>query len=366
MEPLEFSLCALYKNEERNLEKFLQNHTGLFDEWVMVDTGSTDRSNDIVKSFGITPHFFQWVNHFSIARNYSLTKATKPFIVVLDMDEQVLKEDFERLKTIIKESGKDVYSLLQVNFTPDRGDLNWKSVRTLPSRFHELAPGYIPSPLFRVFRNHKGVEFNGKIHELVGDSVSRLKLSSKITDVPIYHYGWLEARTDEEKKRKKETYREMIKQAWESDQSPKMAFYYLKTLEDSQEKIRLGFKLTKQFPRIKQYWEVMVGAAIELEQWDRALSYIQKGLNHHPGNTTLMSAQARCLNETAQPGQALEIVERLMRDDPGNPAYWFEKFRSLLMLGRKQEAQTLTRQFPPDFPPALARELSGMVNSTRT
>ncbi|MCP5108613.1 MAG: glycosyltransferase, partial [bacterium] len=362
MEDIQFSLCAIYKNEEKNLEIFLRRHIDLFDEFVLVDTGSTDRSNEIVESFGLSHYFFPWVDDFSKARNFSLTKAGKSFIVVLDMDEHVLKEDFLRLKTIIRETGKDVYSLVQVNFTGSREDLSWKSIETLPEAFRTVAAGYIPSPLFRVFRNRKGVEFHGIIHELVGESVSRLKLSSKVTDIPIYHYGWIgTGRTEEEKSRKKAAYSEMIRKAWEADRSPKMAFYYIKSLEDPREKIKLAFRMSKEYPDVKQFWEILAQNAAQLGQWARGLSYVEKGLIHHPGNTVLLATQVRCLNETAQPQKALEIVETLLKADRGNPVYWFEKFRSLVLLGRGEEARSLVRLSPHHFPPDLAMELE-MLN----
>ena len=359
---IEFSLCAIYKNEEKNLETFLNRHIDLFDEFVMVDTGSTDRSNEIVESFGISRHFFQWVNDFSKARNFSLTKATKPFVIVLDMDEQVLEEDIQRLKTIIRESGKDVYSLVQINFTDAREDLSWKSIETLPRAFYSAAKGYIPSPLFRVFRNFEGVCFHGIIHELVGESVNRLKLTSKVTDIPIYHYGWIDTgRTEEEKNRKKIAYREMIRKAWEADPSPKMAFYYIKSLEDPGEKIKLAYRMSKQYPEVKQFWEILAQNAANLGQWTRAISYAEKGLGRHPGNTSLQATMARCLNETAQPQKALDLVEGLLKKDKRNPVYWFEKFRALVMLDRTTDARELVRKLPRHFPPELAKELETML-----
>ncbi len=364
MEPLEFSLCALYKNEEKNLETFLKRHINLFDEFVLVDTGSTDRSNEVVKDYGLDHYFFEWPKDFSIARNFSLTKPTKPYVAVLDMDEWVPEAEFLRLKEIIRETQKDVYSLRQINFVDDREDMNWKSIETLPQEFHEVAEGYIPSPLFRVFRNFKGVEFHGVIHELVGESVSRLKLSSKVTDVPIYHYGWIErGRSEEEKLAKKKAYKEMIQKAWKKDPSPKMAFYYIKSLDDPKEQIKLAYKMSKQQPGIKQFWEILSGNSAQLGQWERALSYAQKGLQHHPGNLTLLGTQVRCLNELQQPAPALALVEELLEKDRGNPAYWFEKFRALVMLNRVKEAKELTKQFPPHFPKDLAEQLMKSVTS---
>ena len=359
---MDFSLCAIYKNEEKNLEKFITDHSGLVEEMILVDTGSTDRSNEIVRDHGLPYYFFEWINHFAAARNHSLSLATKPWIIVLDIDEQVLKEDFQRLNTIMTEKQKDAYSLKQINFTDNFEDMNWKSVSLLPEEFHSLADGYIESPLIRVFRNHKGVCFHGAIHELVGESLNQLKLSSCITDIPIYHLGWVGAgRNDEEKQRKKKAYRDMILREFEKDPSPKMAFYYLSTLENPAEQLRMAFHLTKIYPGVKQFWDIMARTAAGLSQWPRALSYAEKGLDHHPGHVPLLIIKAKCLNETARPSDALDILQPLLKKDPLQPVYWFETFRSLLLLRRREEAETLARQLPPQFPPSLAKELLGIL-----
>ncbi|MCP5046970.1 MAG: glycosyltransferase [bacterium] len=355
---IEFSLCTIYKNEERNLEKFIADHRRFVAEMVLVDTGSTDRSNDIVRSHGLDYHFFQWTQNFSEARNFSLTLPTKPWIIVLDIDEQVPEDDFHRLTAFMKEKQKDAYSLKQINFSDAFEDMNWKSITKLPERFHGFAKGYIESPLIRVFRNHKGIRFHGAIHELVGESIHRLNLTSCITDIPIYHLGWTSsARTDVEKQRKKDSYKALIKKEWEQDPSPKMAFYYLSTLESPAEKLQLGFRLTRQFPEVKQFWEVLARTSAGLEQWTRALSYVEKGLQHHPGHTPLLAIKLKCLNETLEPGNALELANSLLEKDPLHPLYWFEKFRSLILLQRREEAEALTRRLPPQFPPHLAEEL---------
>jgi len=342
---VEFSLCGIYKNEEKNLEKFITHHFDSVEEMVLVDTGSTDRSNEIVKTHGLEYHFFRWTSNFSEARNFSLSLAAKPWIIVLDMDELVLKEDFTRLKEIMNCQKKDAYSLRQINFTDTVDDLNWKSIHTLPPTFHSTAAGYIESPLIRVFRNFKGVCFHGAIHELVGESIHRLNLSGFITDIPIYHFGWIaSARSDTEKQKKKKAYVELIKREWEKDPSPKMAFYYISTLDNHEEKLRLSFKLTHQYPEVKQFWEIMSHSAAALKQYERAISYAEKGLELHPGHVPLLILKARCLNETGQPQQALDIVEGLLMKDAKNPISRLEKFRSLVLLKRKDEANAFLKE----------------------
>jgi len=359
---IEFSLCAIYKDEDQNLEKFITDHRDHVAEMVLVDTGSSDRSNEIVRAAGLEYHFFAWPGNFAEARNASLKLPTKPWVIVLDIDEQVLPEDFQRLKEVMLKTGKDAYSLRQINFSDAFEDINWRSSDGLPEQFRSLAQGYIESPLLRVFRNHRGVRFHGAIHELIGESVHQLKMSSMKTDVPIYHLGWTgAARTDEEKLRKKRAYRLLIKQEWEREPSAKNAFYYLSTLEDAQEKLRLGFQLSRRFPEVKQFWEELARSAADLQQWERALAYVEKGLHLHPGLVPLLAVKLRCLNETARPEEALATADLLLAGDRLHPIFWFEKFRALIMLQRRDQAEALSADLPPRFPRYLADRLMAIL-----
>ena len=62
----------IVRNEEENLPHCLESVRGLFDEIVVVDTGSTDRTNEIAREFGAKVFDFAWIDDFAAARNESL------------------------------------------------------------------------------------------------------------------------------------------------------------------------------------------------------------------------------------------------------------------------------------------------------
>jgi glycosyltransferase involved in cell wall biosynthesis len=66
----------IVRNEENNLSQCLASVAGLFDEIVIVDTGSTDRTIEIARSFGARVFDFVWVDDFGAARNAALARAT--------------------------------------------------------------------------------------------------------------------------------------------------------------------------------------------------------------------------------------------------------------------------------------------------
>ena len=87
------SLCMIVKDEEEFLPGCLESVKEAVDEIIIVDTGSTDRTVEIAKSYGAKVYFHPWENDFSKARNYSISYATGDWIMYLDADEELFKED---------------------------------------------------------------------------------------------------------------------------------------------------------------------------------------------------------------------------------------------------------------------------------
>jgi glycosyltransferase involved in cell wall biosynthesis len=92
------SLCVICKNEEKNIGTLLESVSGdLFDQIVVCDTGSTDGTLDVLKKYGVQIEHFEWVDDFSAARNFAFSKATSDYIMWLDSDDYLKKEDYQKL-----------------------------------------------------------------------------------------------------------------------------------------------------------------------------------------------------------------------------------------------------------------------------
>ena len=92
------SLAIIVKNEEKNLARLLDSVNGLYDELVIVDTGSTDRTVEIAKTYTPNVHFFEWVKDFSKARNYAFSLCTNQWIMWLDADDILKPEDVKLIR----------------------------------------------------------------------------------------------------------------------------------------------------------------------------------------------------------------------------------------------------------------------------
>ena len=86
---IRISLCLIARDEERFLPGCLASVSGVVDEIVLADTGSTDRTVEIARAAGATVVHHAWDEDFSAARNAALAAATGDWILLLDADERL-------------------------------------------------------------------------------------------------------------------------------------------------------------------------------------------------------------------------------------------------------------------------------------
>lgn len=173
LHPSPISLCMIVKNEERFLPGCLQSVTGLVGEIVVVDTGSTDQTVEIARSFGAKVYNFKWNNDFAAARNFALRHCTLPWILYLDADERLHPEYHSEIRKAIEANQADAFYLkVYSNVSGILG--NVPHIQAYP----------------RLFKKLPGARFEGKIHEQITPSLKRLKARFKYLDVTIEHLGY--------------------------------------------------------------------------------------------------------------------------------------------------------------------------------
>ena len=90
------SVCMIVKNEEKVLARCLDSLAGLWEELIIVDTGSSDATKDIAKKYTDRVYDFAWTGNFSNARNFSFSKAGCDYIYSADADEVLDEENREK------------------------------------------------------------------------------------------------------------------------------------------------------------------------------------------------------------------------------------------------------------------------------
>lgn len=100
---------AIVFNEEKNIEALIQN-LDFVDELILVDSFSTDRTVEIIKSH---PHVKLIQNpflDFTSQRNFALDHASYEWVLFLDADERITKElKNEIIETVSSKESKDAY-----------------------------------------------------------------------------------------------------------------------------------------------------------------------------------------------------------------------------------------------------------------
>lgn len=85
---MKVSIAMIVRDEAHMVGGFLEAVTGLWDELVVVDTGSTDDTRERFRAAGARLFEFPWRQDFAAARNESLRHVTGDVVLVLDADER--------------------------------------------------------------------------------------------------------------------------------------------------------------------------------------------------------------------------------------------------------------------------------------
>jgi len=94
---ISISLCMIVKNEAKTIAHCLESVKYTVDEIILVDTGSSDQTKEIAGSYTDQIFDFEWIDNFSVARNFSFNQAKMDYILWLDADDVLLEEDQKKM-----------------------------------------------------------------------------------------------------------------------------------------------------------------------------------------------------------------------------------------------------------------------------
>ena len=152
--PITVSLCMIVKDEEEALTRCLESVSGLVEEIVIVDTGSTDKTRDIAAGFTDKVYSFTWIDDFAAARNEAFSHATMDYCMWLDADDVLLESDREAFRTL-KETLDPAVSVVMAPYHTGFD----QEGRVTFSYYRE-----------RLIKNHAGMRWEGAVHEAITPS----------------------------------------------------------------------------------------------------------------------------------------------------------------------------------------------------
>ncbi len=171
------SLAMIVKDEEANLADCLDSARGLFDETVVVDTGSADGTMKVARSFGARVFRFAWCDDFSAARNFSLDQVRTDYVFRLDADDRIPAAQQKRLRALLTSLRRE---------------------RPEAIAFRVEAAGSPGTPLIvsdeiRLWPNLPALRFVGRVHEQIGSALQMAGVSSRPGGVRLEHLGYTDA-----------------------------------------------------------------------------------------------------------------------------------------------------------------------------
>ena len=174
----------IVKNEEKNIEQALSWAKRTAFEQIVVDTGSTDRTIEIAERMGAKVIHFEWVNDFSVAKNFAIEQATGNWIAFLDADEYFSPSDAEKMMENLK----------KIHANP-ASRAKWFAVNCLWAQLDDSGKAFAIFAQERVFRSF--IRYIGKIHEHLDMDISHLY---RVDDITIMHTGYTKSAYQETQK----------------------------------------------------------------------------------------------------------------------------------------------------------------------
>lgn len=166
---LKLSVVIITLNEEKNIAKCLEALQGLTDDIIVVDSGSSDKTEEICKQFKVN-FLLRKFDDYCSQKNYGNSFAKYDYILSLDADEVLSQKLFSSIEKI--EFGEnEFYGFNLLNHYCGK-----------PIRFG----GWYPDRKYRIWNKNYG-KWEGKIHEKI---VFSKKPKRKLIKGNLLHFSF--------------------------------------------------------------------------------------------------------------------------------------------------------------------------------
>ncbi len=315
-EGLRLSLCMIVRDEEHMLPRCLSAVAGAVDELVVVDTGSSDATIEIARSFGARVIEHEWSGSFALARNVSFDAARGDWLMYLDADEVLVREDAELLRALTTRTWREAFSLSETNYTGELEDGTAVTHNAL-----------------RVFRNRPEYRFEGRLHEQIAHRLpGYVPERIEATSIRVEHYGYLGVVRDTRQKSQRNV--ELLRlQQLESPPSPFLHYNlgceYAAAGEyaDALAELERSWELLEAAPDSDTH-KFAPALAVRLSKARRAcgrpleaIACAEEGLERFPGLTDLVLEQALAAVALGEHDRAVELFERCIEMGDAPPSY---------------------------------------------
>ena len=102
-------------NEEKNIKRAISSIKSFADEIVVVDMESSDKTCEIAKNLGAKVFSHKKTGYVEPARNFAIEKASNPWVLILDADEEVPASLVKNIEKILKDPKADYFRIPRKN-----------------------------------------------------------------------------------------------------------------------------------------------------------------------------------------------------------------------------------------------------------
>lgn len=138
------SVAIITHNEEENLQRTLSS-VRFADEVVIVDSGSTDRTEEIARSFGARFFSEEWKG-FALQKNSAIDKCVGTWVLSLDADEELTEQLQAEIRRMLEDDAQ---------ITPPIDGYRLRLRHVFLGRWMRFG-GYYPDMKLRLFRRITG------------------------------------------------------------------------------------------------------------------------------------------------------------------------------------------------------------------
>lgn len=176
----------IVRDGSTTLDACLKSVAAVSDELIVVDTGSTDDSPEIARSFGGRVIRVPWPDDFSAARNRYLEIARCSWILSLDADEVLGPVDRDWFRASLKHQ-RDAAFFFTIRNHLSRGIVDYGGFAGDCAGEAQSFVSGVTTRAVRLFPRRKEIRYCFPLHESLRPALDRMNIRLKSCDTPIHH-----------------------------------------------------------------------------------------------------------------------------------------------------------------------------------
>lgn len=300
------SLTMIVRNEESNLRACLQPVARLFDEMIVVDTGSTDQTRQLATELGARVFEFPWCDDFAAARNESVRHASGDWVFWLDADDRLDEANLRRLEKLLigLDGAERSYMMNCVSQPVEASD-----------------PALVIQHC-RLFRRQPGHRWRRRVHEQIDTGTDQ----RVFTDVEIHHMGY---RDPALLRRKANRDLRLLRLEYAAAPTDPHTLFFLgmahQSIGDDDAALThllssLKYSARESGDWLRRLYALLYECLLRLGRHEEALAMLAEGLRRFPDDVTLATRHAEmqaCLGDLG--GAERGLLELLRRPLPATP-----------------------------------------------